>query len=76
MTSKVYPFASGSEYTASYAISSSVAVSASSVNYVVTASLAGSVLTPVSGSPAAVDICVITYQQYQQIASGSAVEQC
>jgi len=76
MTSKVYPFASGSEYTASYAISSSVAVSASAVDYVFTASLAGNVANPISGSDADTDICILSWEEYQLLLSGSHYEVC
>jgi hypothetical protein len=76
MENKVYPFASGSEYTASYAISSSFATSASLLSYVATASYAGTVLFPETGDDAAIDICVITYEQYLQILSGSYYEVC
>lgn len=71
MTSKVYPFASGSEYTASFAINTSVAISASRADSAQTSSFAGTVLFPESGSAAEVDICIITYEQYLQILSGS-----
>lgn len=76
MNNKIYPFASGSEYTASYAISASFADSVELIPYVGTASYAGEVLFPESGSDAAVDICVITYEQYLQIYSGSLYEIC
>lgn len=75
---KVYPFASGSEYTASFAISASHANTAHTAGYVYTASLANEVIFPTSGSAAAVNICRITYDQYLQIlsGSGSVFEQC
>jgi hypothetical protein len=73
---QVYPFASGSEYTASFAISSSFATNVSRAEYVFTASNAGVVQFPTSGSPAIINRCLITYDEYLQILSGSAVEQC
>lgn len=72
----IYPYATGSAYTASYAVSSSFAVSASLLPYVATASYAGKVLSPQSGSDAAVDICVITYEQYLDILNGNSYEIC
>lgn len=76
MTNKVYPFASGSEYTASFAVTASQATDVELIPYVGTASYAGEVLFPESGSDAAVDICIITYEQYVQIYSGSLYEIC
>lgn len=75
---KVYPFASGSEYTASYAVTASYATSASSAGYVYTSSLAELVLYPQSGSAAAVNICLITYSQYLELLNnpGTRIEQC
>jgi hypothetical protein len=73
----VYPFASGSEYTASFAISASYALSASAIDYVATASAAGTILNPISGSAASVNICIITYQQYlAMLANPSLREVC
>jgi hypothetical protein len=73
---QVYPFASGSEYTASFAISSSFATNVELVDYVFTASNAGAVQFPTSGSAAEVNLCLITYNQYIQLLSGSSIEQC
>lgn len=75
MPVKVFPFSSGS-VTSSFAISSSFAEQAGRVDYVSSSISASLVLTPISGSPAAVDICIITFEQYQQIISGSHVEVC
>lgn len=75
---KVYPFASGSEYTASFAVSSSYAVNVASAGYVYSASKADVVLSPVSGSSAAVNVCLITYNQYLEMLAnpGTKYEQC
>jgi hypothetical protein len=75
---KVYPFASGSEVTASHAVTASYAVSASSAGYVFTTELAEQVLYPESGSPAAVNLCLITYPQYLELVNspGVSFEQC
>jgi hypothetical protein len=76
MANKVYPFASGSEYTASYAISSSVAVNVGVVEFVFTSSVAGNVINPISGSPADTDICILSWEEYQLLLSGSHYEVC
>jgi hypothetical protein len=73
---KVFPFGSGSEFTASYAVTSSFAQSAAKYQAAITASNAGTVLVPVSGSRPAKEICVITYSQYQQILNGTHFENC
>jgi hypothetical protein len=73
---KVFPFGSGSEFTASYAVTSSLAQSAAKYQSAVTSSNANIVLTPVSGSRPAVEICAITFSQYQQILAGTHVENC
>lgn len=75
---KVYPFASGSEYTASFAISSSFAQNINSLGYVLTASNAATIQSPTSGSPASVNVCLITYDQYLQLINnpGTIFEQC
>jgi hypothetical protein len=62
----VYPFGSGSLYTASYALSSSYAATASGITYVYTASNAGIVLFPESGSEGK-GICLITGTEYVQL---------
>ena len=75
---KVYPFGSGSEYTASYAVTSSYAVSASRLDYVYTSSFAATVLNPTSGSAASKNICLITYADYLELINnpGTKKEQC
>jgi len=72
----VYPFATGSAYTASFSLTSSFAENAEKIQFAETASNAGIVLNPTSGSDAAVDICIITYQDYLRILSGSHFEVC
>lgn len=64
---KVYPFASGSEYTSSYAVTASYASSVASVPYVNTASIADTVLNPRSGSAADVNICKLYYEDYLKL---------
>lgn len=75
---KIYPFASGSEVTASFAVTSSYAGTADYVQYVYTASMAKKVLYPQEGDPAPVNICFITYEQYLDLLNnpGTRVEQC
>lgn len=73
---QVYPFASGSFYTASFALSVKYAISASSINYTDTASRADSG-QGVSGSAAAINICLISYTDYQTLISNASLkEQC
>lgn len=73
----VYPFASGSLVTASYAVSASYASAVGNVQYVATASTAATVLNPISGSAATVNICLITYAEYLLLcASASKIEVC
>lgn len=71
----VYPFASGSLYTASYAVSTSFATSASFVEYVFTASNAGTVLFPVSGPPGK-GICLLTEAQFNYLFNNNLAETC
>jgi len=66
----VYPFGSGSLYTASYAVSASHAISASFIKSVYSASTAGIVLFPQSGSRGK-SVCTITYAQYLSLQAGS-----
>lgn len=61
---QVYPFGSGSLYTASFAITASYAPSAQFIAYVNTASKAGTVLTPRSGSDGK-GVCKITTAEYE-----------
>lgn len=66
----IYPFGSGSLYSASFAVTASHAISASLISYVVTASSAGAVLNPQSGSSGK-GVCLITYEQYLLLVSDS-----
>jgi hypothetical protein len=72
----VYPYASGSFYTASYAISSSYATSASYISYTHTASVALTVISPTSGSLGK-SICLISTDMYSQMLNNiNLVENC
>lgn len=73
---KVFPFGSGSEFTASFAVTSSFSQTAVRYQIAETSSIANTVLTPISGSKPEVEICVITFEQYQQILAGTHVENC
>jgi hypothetical protein len=73
---KVFPFGSGSEFTASFAVTSSFSQTAIRYQAAVTSSNADIVLTPVSGSRPEVEICVVTFEEYQQILAGTHVENC
>lgn len=64
----IYPFASGSLYTASYAITSSYTVSASLINFAITSSTTDTVLFPRSGSRGN-GICLLTTNQYEILSS-------
>lgn len=72
----VYPYASGSFYTSSYAISSSYANSAQYIAYVNTASNAATVLNPRSGSRGK-SICLISTDMYVLLQTNlSLIENC
>lgn len=74
----VYPFGSGSLYTASYAVTASHAISASFIRAVDSASAAGTVLFPQSGSRGK-SVCIITEAQYvtlQSLSGSGYVEIC
>lgn len=71
----VYPFGSGSFYTASYAITSSFASRVARISYVTSASRADTVLFPESGSRGK-SICLLTTDQYLLLSSSGRVETC
>lgn len=72
-----YPFATGSEYTASFAVTSSHAISASLLSYVNTASYAPQGTSGSVGLRGTPDICLITDNQYfYLIANPSYKEVC
>lgn len=74
---QVYPYGLASLYTASFAITSSFAQVANRVDYVVTASNAGTVLEPETGNKAAINTCLITFEQYLALlASTNNYEVC
>lgn len=73
---KIYPFGSGSFYTASNAVTSSFATKASLIAAVFTASQASVVLEPTSGSRGK-GVCLISYEDYQRMKSNfSLLEVC
>ena len=63
----VYPFASGSLYTASFALSSSHATVAEYLNYVHTASFAETGSFGPQGARGYPEVCTITYDQYLKL---------
>ncbi len=71
----VYPYASGSLYTASYAITASYADNVRLIKYVVSASNANTVLFPESGSRGK-GVCLLTTEQYQLMVTTGRVESC
>ena len=71
----VYPYASGSFYTASYATTSSIATRVQLISYVTTASRADTVLFPESGSRGK-SICLLTTEQYNTMVATGQFEIC
>jgi hypothetical protein len=72
---KIYPFASGSLYTASYAVVASYATSTQFIAYVVSASNAATVLYPQSGSLGK-SVCLLTSAQYDEMIELNKREVC
>lgn len=71
----VYPYASGSLYTASYATTASFANRVSFIQYVTSASNAQTILFPESGSQGR-GICLLTTEQYLLMVATGRVERC
>ena len=71
----VFPFTTGSEVTASFAITSAVSLNARAAISASFAQTSSIILEPVQGPPGN-GICLITFEQYQQILSGTFVENC
>lgn len=73
----VFPFGANTSVVNSLAITSSTATTAQQLGYVPTASTAGTVISPVTGPKAAVNICLITYQEYLTLRNDpTKVENC
>jgi len=71
----VFPFTTGSEVTASFAIDSGISLNARaalSASFTQTSSV---ILEPVQGPPGK-GICLVTFEQYEQMLSGIFVEDC
>jgi hypothetical protein len=71
----VFPFSTGSAVTASFAERAGVSINAElaeSASYAETASI---ILNPSQGAPGK-GICLVTFEQYEQILSGTFVENC
>jgi len=74
-SSAFYPYASGSLYSASYAISSSYANVANYLYYVHTASFAISGTSGSKGDRGTPGICKITYEQYLQLQANPSLKE-
>jgi hypothetical protein len=71
----VYPFASGSLYTASFALSSSYANVAEFLTYVETASIALSGSFGPKGLRGYPEVCTITYEQYLKLVNDPSLKE-
>lgn len=71
----VYPYGSGSLYTAAHALTASYAFGVEYIAYVVTSSFAGNVLYPTSGSRGK-SVCLLTTAQYLEMVSTGKMEVC
>lgn len=71
----VYPFASGSLYTAGYAVTASQADNVRLIRYVTSASTANTVLFPETG-PRGKGVCLLTPEQYQLMVATGRAESC
>lgn len=71
----VYPYASGSLYIASHAVSASYANSANYIAYVTSASKADVVIYPESGSRGK-SVCLLTTAQYKEMVLTGKKEVC
>lgn len=72
---RFYPFLSGSEYTASYAITSSQAISASYWDYANTSSVSISGISGSIGLRGNPDRCFITVDQYFKLLFTSSLQE-
>lgn len=71
----VYPFGSGSLYTASFAISSSYANQALYLTYTHTSSFALTGSYGEKGIRGYPEVCIITYEQYQKLISDPTLKE-
>ena len=71
----IYPYASGSLYIAGYATTASYATSVRLIKYVVSASVADTVLFPESGSRGK-GVCLLTSEQYALMVATGRMESC
>lgn len=71
----IYPYGSGSLYTASYATTASFASTVQLISYVTSASNADTVLFPESGSRGK-STCLLTLDQYNILVSTGQMEVC
>jgi hypothetical protein len=71
----VFPFSTGSAVTASFAERSAFSVNAELAESASFAETASIILNPVQGPPGK-GICLVTFEQYQQMLTGLFVENC
>lgn len=71
----IYPFASGSDYIAAHAITSSLAISGSYWDYVFTSSNSISGVSGSKGLRGNPDICLITADQYFRLLHTSSLQE-
>jgi hypothetical protein len=71
----VYPFASGSLYTAGYVVTASQADGVQLIRYVTSASTAATVLYPETG-PRGKGVCLLTAAQYELMVATGRLESC
>jgi len=74
-SNKIYPFGSGSNYTASFTISSSYAVAANYLDTVLTASSAINSNGGPAGLRGSPDICLISAEQYFALLFNSSLQE-
>lgn len=75
MSNFVYPFVTGSQVTASFATTSSFAISASYIDYAPTASYAIDGVSGSMGYRGTPDVCLITAEQYFQLLYTSSLQE-
>lgn len=75
MPTRFYPFLSGSEYTASFAVTASSAISASYWDYAITASNTINGISGSAGLRGSPDICYITTEQYFKLLFTSSLQE-
>jgi hypothetical protein len=75
MSTRFYPFLSGSEFTASFAVTASSAVSASYWDFANTSSFAIAGISGSAGLRGNPDVCLITAEQYFKLLFTSSIQE-